>query len=157
MENTGTLIQKFPDKINKAIHLLIDNDNLADDELFNLYIANGIDQQSADDILIFLPVVFIRHMLPKVKWPETYNELAKNNQIIQKKYSDSFAYNIIYKITEKYFNDRPNPEVILKIAGRSAEFNALNSLLTKEPHLKIEDVTFTEASIIRRSDLKQTL
>jgi hypothetical protein len=49
--------------------------------------------------------------------------------------------------TEKYWNDTPNNEWILNIAGRSAEFHAINQLLNDGGRL--EDVQISESYVLR--------
>lgn len=53
------------------------------------------------------------------------------------------------KVTKDYFSRNPNKETVMKIAGRNAEFNAINQLLLENPTARIEDIKLSETVIIR--------
>ena len=53
------------------------------------------------------------------------------------------------KVTQDYFTTKPEKETVMKIAGRSAEYHAMNQLLLENPTARIEDIKLTETVIIR--------
>ncbi|MCF6133452.1 hypothetical protein [Flavobacterium wongokense] len=132
-----------------AIELLAQNENsLEDKQAIQFLIENGIRENEAVEIIAFLPIAFIRSWLTKVNWKDNYTEY-KNEKYVSKKYSETETYNQILKVTEDYFNRNPDKETVMKIAGRSAEFNVINQLLLENPTAKIEDISLTETVIMR--------
>lgn len=129
----------------KAIKMLgeypmgIEYETMAD-----LFRRSGMPQATADRLLIFLPITFVRCLIPDLKWSETYIELEKGVQTT-KRYMDTDGYPEIMEATELYFSQRPVQDTILKIAGRSAEFNALNRFLKDGG--KMEDAVFSDTVI----------
>ena len=74
-------------------------------------------------------------------------EQYSNSKIISKRFSENQQYLKIEKVVGHYWNDEPNNDVIVNIAERSAEFNAINKLLNEGG--KLTDVKMTETVIIR--------
>jgi len=132
-----------------AIELFARNKNsLEDKQAIKFLIENGIIENEAVEIVAFLPIAFIRSWLTKVNWKDNYTEY-KNEEYVAKKFSETETYNQILKATKDYFNRNPNKETVMKIAGRSAEFNVINKLLLENPTAKIEEINLTETVIIR--------
>jgi hypothetical protein len=66
----------FDQVVQKAITLIKNNDNLNSDEQFlKCLVDNGIDYTSAREILLFLPIAFIRHWIPMARWSDSYIEI----------------------------------------------------------------------------------
>ena len=99
------------------------------------------------EIITFLPIAFVRKWLADVDWPKTYLEQYSESKRISKRFSDNHQYLTMEKIVDQYWNDKPNNDVIVNIAGRSAEFNAINQLLNDGG--KMADIKMTETVIIR--------
>lgn len=132
-----------------AIELLSQNENsMEDKQAIQFLIENGISEIEAVEIVTFLPIAFIRSWLTKVNWKNNYTEY-KNENYIEKKFSETESYNQILKVTTDYFNRNPNKKTVMKIAGRSAEFNVINQLLLENTTAKIEDIKLTQTVIIR--------
>lgn len=132
-----------------AIELLAQNKNpLEDKQAVQFLIENGILENEAVEIIAFLPITFIRSWLTKVNWKDNYTEY-NGKEYVSKKYNETNSYNQILEITKNYFNGNPDKETVMKIAGRSAEFNVINKLLLENPTAKIEDINLSETIIIR--------
>lgn len=132
-----------------AIELFARSGNsLKDKQAIEFLIENGITENEAVEIVTFLPIAFIRSWLTKVNWKDNYTEF-KNEKYVAKKYSETESYNQILKVAKDYFNRNSSKETVMKIAGRSAEFNVINQLLLENPTAKIEDINLTETVIIR--------
>lgn len=132
-----------------AIELLARNKNpLEDKQAVQYLIENGILENEAVEIIAFLPITFIRSWLTKVNWKDNYTEY-NGKEYVSKKYNETNSYNQILEITKDYFNGNPDKETVMKIAGRSAEFNVINKLLLENPTAKIEDINLSETIIIR--------
>ncbi|WP_205514706.1 hypothetical protein [Longitalea arenae] len=149
---TGSKIKissNFRDHVNKAIGLLSMNDgSLEDEEVINLFKSNGINPEDAIEIFLFLPIAFVRQLLPNLKWPNTYIEKI-GDQINEIQYKETESFLIIWEETRKYFGNHPKNETILKIAGRSSEFHGINNAMLRNPKLKVEDVQLTNTVIVR--------
>jgi hypothetical protein len=149
--NTGKIISAdFEHQVKQAIYLFENSQDLTtDDEAINYLIKNGIGNKEANEIIIFLPIAFVRHWLLTVKWIDTYLEYVDEKRSIEKKYSENHSYQVIWKLTKEYFANKPNRDAVLKIAGRSAEFNAINKFLNDNPNCKIEDIQLSPTVIMR--------
>lgn len=141
---------EFEKNVQKAITLLLNSNNSPSDELvLDLFKKNEIGQVDSTEILLFLPIAFIRQLFDHLKWHDTYVESLDENNQVEKKFADSVPFQIIWKETEKYFQNLPVSKDIMKIAGRSAEFNALNDLLLRNPDAKAEDIILSKTFIVR--------
>lgn len=147
----AALSPHFRDQIRKAIQLLGQSEvSLDDREVLQLFISNGMTSQEAEEIMLFLPIAFVRKMLPNMKWSETYIELiGQKRGTKEKKYFETKSFVIIWEETNDYYNNAPEKNTILRIAGRSAEFHVINKLLLANPGMKAEEIQLTKSSIIR--------
>jgi hypothetical protein len=140
----------FRKNIQKAITLLLNSDNSPNDEMvLDMFQKNGINQVDSTEILIFLPIAFLRKLYDQLKWQDSYIEFYDDNNQVEKKFADSNTFQIIWQETEKYFQNLPVSRDILRIAGRSAEFNALNDLLLRNPETKAEDIILSKIFLVR--------
>ena len=108
-----------------------------------------IAPKEAVDFFLFLPIAFIRHWLPNMNWPDSYLELVSEKKFIEKKYSETPSFQIIWTVTAAHFQASPDATTIMKIGGRSAEFHSINELLINNKEAKPEDVKLTQSIIIR--------
>lgn len=74
--NTNSeLPHDFDQVVKKAISLVKQSDVLnTDQEFLKCLMNNGIERNLAVDILLFLPIAFVRELFPTVKWLDTYIE-----------------------------------------------------------------------------------
>lgn len=139
----------FEISIEKAISFIESSDtDLNEDTLFEKLCEICKNDFEAQEIYVFLPIAFVRLAYPKINWLETYNEVYSNKKQTKKEFATTESYQIILKISEKYFQN-PSKETIIKIAGRSAEFHAMNQLFLDNKNAKLEDIKFTETTVIR--------
>ncbi|WP_394748467.1 hypothetical protein [Spongiimicrobium salis] len=136
----------FNSDVKKSIDIIGSTKSLENDELLTLLTQNGIEENNGIEIITFLPIAFVRKWLTDVDWPKTYLEHYSDSKRISKRFSDNHKYLTIEKIVDNYWNDRPNNDIIVNIAGRSAEFNAINKLLNDGG--KMVDIKMTETVII---------
>jgi len=135
-------------KIDLAIKLLTDfKGPMVYDKIIGLFKENGITQSLADDIYIFLPIVFCKKLLPDVKFPDSYYQQNSSGEKQKKMYDENIIYKAIEHSSNTYFKNSPDSEMILKIASLSAEFNVINNLLMEGG--KLEDVKLTETVILK--------
>jgi translation initiation factor RLI1 len=142
-----TLPANFSEQVQKAIKLLGEEGRLENEDVLTLFTSNGIGKTAAVELLLFLPVAFVRRLLPDLKWHKTYIEYVSDKTQIERTYEETASFQTISEITEHYFQNSPQQDVVLKIAGRSAEFNAINELLKDGG--KLEDVEISKTVFIR--------
>jgi len=149
-DTKAELAPDFDQVVRKAISLVKHSSNVNTDEEFLNYLTNnGIEYVLAVEILLFLPIAFVRQWLPTAKWLDTYVEYVDEKKQIEKKYSETKSYQIIWNVTTEYFANNPDRDTVLKIVGRSAEFNVINKILLDNPNSKLEELKFSQTFIMR--------
>ena len=144
------LPQDFEQIVRHAISLIKQGSDMNTDEEFMNYLTdNGIEYNAAIEILLFLPIAFVRQWLPTAKWLDTYVEYFDETKQIELKYDETKAYQIIWKVTTEYFSNNPDRDTVLKIGGRSAEFNVINKILNESPNSKLEELQLSQTMIVR--------
>lgn len=139
----------FAHSVEKAIQLISSSErNLEKDELFELLRGICENEFEAEEIHIFLPIAFVRLCFPKINWHKTYNEINSTKKETKREFKNTESYQIILQVSKKYFQN-PSQETIMRIAGRSAEFNVMNQLLLDNKNAKAEDIKFSETTVIR--------
>ncbi|WP_075344635.1 hypothetical protein [Tenacibaculum agarivorans] len=147
---TNIKLSEFQSEVKTSISLIGNlKESLEDEKLSSFLSQNGIKKSNAIEIVIFLPIAFVRKMLPNVNWPENYIEQLSDKKQRTKSFAENGFYKIIKKETDNYYAGKAESEVILKIAGRSAEFKVINDLLFKNEKADISKIKLTENIIIR--------
>ncbi|ASZ09871.1 hypothetical protein KTO58_26575 [Chitinophaga pendula] len=144
------LSSTFARDVEKAICLLSNGDGSnSNEEVLTLFIDNGIKRREAGEILLFLPIVFVRLLLPQFDWPDSFYEpiTGQQNEYVTKRYDEVPSFRIISQVANAYFENKPEKDTILKIAGRSAEFHSINNLLLKG--LKLDEIKVTLSVVMR--------
>lgn len=148
----GSLSATFAAQVQYAIQLLANEEGtLTNEEVLQLFRDHNIRGKLAEDILLFLPIAFVRHLLPDIQWHNSYTEMMDSQHAEEKEYSKTPAFLIIWAVTEAYFRQSPDAATIVKIGGRSAEFHVINQLVLDGNQPK--DIRLTETVLIRRPDL----
>ena len=147
--NEPVLPHDFDQRVRQAISLVKHSGDLSTDEFLKFLSKNGIEFSAAVEILLFLPVAFVRQWLPTANWLDTYIEYINEKKQIRRKYSETKAYKIIWDVTTDYFANNPDRDTVFKIGGRSAEFNVINKALLANPNSKLEELQFSETFIRR--------
>jgi hypothetical protein len=141
---------KFRGSVQKAITLLLNSNYSPTDEMvLEMFQKDGSSKVDSVEIILFLPIAFLRRLYHHLNWHDSYFEFDDKNNRVEKKFADSVAFQIIQEETEKYFQNLPVSRNITNIAWRSAEFNALNDILIKNPDAKTEDVILSKTFIVR--------
>jgi hypothetical protein len=118
-----------------------------DSELIQLLTSEGVPEQEAIEIVLFLPVAFTRALIPNVQWKDYYIDYYAKNKQRERLYRENPRYLIFESETHHFFNSGPDSELVLNVAGRSAELKAVNKLLLDGS--KIEDIVVTASYVIR--------
>ncbi len=141
---------EFKSDVKKSINLIGNSTkNISNNELLNLLTQNGIEENNAIEIITFLPIAFVRRMLPNVNWRKNYIEHYSGQKRISKSFIDNEQFEIMEYETKDYCSRNPKSEIILNIAGRSAEFRVINELMLKDDNVNISDIKLTETIILR--------
>ncbi|HEY9046203.1 MAG TPA: hypothetical protein VIN08_09920 [Ohtaekwangia sp.] len=139
---------QFADWVKMGIHVLGSGAHKEDDEVLNDLTSLKIPEADANEILIFLPISFSRRLLFDINWPKEYVDVYSDSQILRL-YSENDRYQIIEQQTILYFNsDKVDKDIVINIAGRSAELKAINDVLTNTTD-KLSDVKVTTIYIFR--------
>ncbi len=131
----------------KAIDIILESSPEYDDTIIEKFIDNYINHEIVEDLFIYLPIVFCRVMLPNINFPSTFIE-RKDTIEVRKSYDSIEIYKSILRLVKNQIKNFSSEE-ILKIAGLSAEFNAINSLLLEQEEANIEDINLSEMIILR--------
>jgi hypothetical protein len=143
-ELVNTMPAEFPAYASNAIALLSNsNGQLENQEIMDLFTAEGIPKAEAAELLLLLPTAFCRHMLPRVAWPDHYYEVLSKEKRIRVRYNESPRFLAVQAAMHSYLAGEFTQADFLKIASRSAAFKAINELLTNNPGFKPEDVELT--------------
>ena len=139
----------FSAQVEKAIRLLASaNVDLDNEQFMRLLVDNGINKLDATEIFLFLPIAFVREWLTDMNWGDTYIEYFDEHKQIERKFSETTSYKIINTVAQNYFRNSPDRDTVLKIAGRSAEFHAINKLLNDNPKAELKEVKLSPPMIM---------
>ena len=118
--------------ISKAVALLRSSPHLDDDELYRVLVAGGMDRQRAARLIEFLPPVYTRLVLHDsgVRFSDKFRRLLSNGGT---SYEGSLSDEPVWNDAMKFASDEAQrgltKQDLFAIAGRSAEFRAINQLL----------------------------
>jgi hypothetical protein len=147
--NAASVPVEFPVYATRAINLLANSDGqLEDAQVIDLFLANGIPQREATELLLFLPVAFCRNMLPQMQWHNYYWEHLSDKKQIKHLYADNERYCLIQRALENYLAGDFTQADYLKIAGRSASFRAINQLLMDNPDRELTEISITPETVV---------
>lgn len=140
----------FHSFVRKSIPIIGSEGRSMDDpELIKLLSRHEIPEEDAIEIVLFVPTAFTRRIITEVSWPNYYLDYYSERKQIKKRYRDNPRYLIIEAETVVFLNSKPGGEIIINIAGRSAEFKAINQLLQNGS--KIEDIQVSPCFIVRHN------
>src|SRR5687768_11413780 len=150
-DDLNTVPKDFSIWAKKSISLLGTLGKTMDNETtIDFLVSHGIPEKEAAQIVIFLPIAFCKKLLPKVKWPLEYIELDIHNNPVKKFYHNNPRYVILENETESYCINNAKKEIIINIAGRSAEFKVINDLLLAGE--QITDINLTPCIVINNAE-----
>ena len=94
---TNIKLSEFQSDVKTSINLIGNlKESLEDEKLLNFLTQKGIKENNAIEIVIFLPIAFVRKMLPNVNWRENYIEQLSDKKQRTKSFTENILYKIIY-------------------------------------------------------------
>ena len=151
-DNEDSLTVNFSDNVKKAIILWGNNyESLDEEKLIEIFDKNGITEEEGDKIILFLPMAFCRCFMqfqyPNEywNWQTTYRKYVMDKKFVEKEYSKTSAYVSILQETKNYFANEPDEQVVMQIAGFSAEFKIIHQFFVdgytvKEVAEKVKEI-----------------
>ncbi len=143
-----TELQQFSIEVDLAINIMSDLSSISftEEELIQKLTSKGLSELTTYWVVIFLPTAMCRLMIPQVNWPETFR--AYNEEGYETvRFDKSERYQIIKARLLSLLETQPGGDVVLRIAGRSAEFRAINKILLQE-NVKFEEIKFSELAVL---------
>ncbi len=121
------------DSIAKVVHLFVSSPSLNDDEVFERLVAEGVERKLAASLLAFIPMVYVRIMLEKSKvhFPDYYEQELLTGERETRPLSSEAVWGQLYNFARSQITQGISSQDLLNIAGRSAEFDAINQALNQ--------------------------
>lgn len=130
------------ESLNLTIRLMLER-SLTESDIYGRLLAAGANEETAGHLTVFVPAIMTRLMLREIHFPEEYVEMVADGTSISRKLSEDQLYRLIETELIKMVEKGMSPDGIITIAGRAAEFNAVNDLMIKQPGGKLKDIKLT--------------
>jgi hypothetical protein len=137
------------EEFDSALMALVQHDTLETEEVIAEMIRHGIREDKATELYLFVPVAFCRRFIPDADYLDEYVDYYGERKQLIRSFKANQFYSQIVAYTEAYFNHNPQQKVVLNVAGVSAEFHAMNSLLSANNKASIKEIQFVPLYIIR--------
>ena len=122
--------------------------NENDEKIISTFMEKRIPEKYAKLLLVFLPIILTRKIFDKINFPDEYIKINENLKI-PRKFSENNFYIYLKTAVEIWITKKFNKDLIIKIAGRSAEFKVLNQFLLEGREMsELQNIQFTELHII---------
>lgn len=146
--DTTKISDQFQDWVKYSIQLFgIEGKNMSNHELAEHLEKHGVPQFDAHEIIVFLPFVMTKLLLPNVNWCSEYIDFYSERKQYKIRYDSNKRYQIIEKESKNHMTESPNNDLLLNIALRNSEFIRLNKIL--EDGGNMEEIVMTETCIMR--------
>jgi hypothetical protein len=150
-ETSANNILTFEESVARAIEIMTTTGLGKDsDELEELFKASGISADDAERMVVFLPIIAMRHCYVGYEWPEYYIFVNSSGGQEKKRFSENEYF---MKLKDQFgkwafvFGDEPLP---LIISTRSAEHGTMNQAL--QANVAINKSTFSSMLIVLHQD-----
>ena len=120
------------DSISKAIELFRSCPNMEDEEVFGTLVRGGLEPRLAARIVEFLPIAYTRLILGKsgVQFPDVFQRRVAGGETLEGVLSEEPVWHAVLDFGRSEISRGISRNKLLLVAGRSAEFDALNRLLS---------------------------
>lgn len=121
--------------------------NENDEKIISKFIEKRIPEKYAKLLLVYLPIILTRKIFDKINFPDEYIEMNENLEI-SRKFSGNNFYMVLKSALDIYIIRKMKKDLIIKIAGRSAEFKILNQFLLEGKEMNdLQNIRFTKLHI----------
>jgi len=122
--------------IASALTIFRNSPELDDESVFLALVAAGVESQVASRIVEFLPIAYCRVLFLKsgVQFSNSFTRATSPLEIRSFSFVPEWVFFLAH--AESEIRGGTTNEQILTVAGRSAEFHAINQLLDKGAELK---------------------
>jgi hypothetical protein len=122
--------------ITKCLTIFRSSPELDDQSVFRELVEKGIQRSLAARVVEFLPIAYCRLLLLKsgVQFSDTFTRSASPLKI--QSLSSEPVWVSLLAYAESEIREGATSQDILMVAGRSAEFQAINKMLDKKAELK---------------------
>jgi hypothetical protein len=120
------------DSIALVVDLFRRFQNLDDDQILTRLCEEGMDNDLAQRLLTFIPMVYVRILLEKspVQFPDMYEvDFSQEDRRETRRLSDEPSWLPIFAYARAETSRGISSGDLLAVAGRSAEFDAINKAL----------------------------
>ncbi|TDX86054.1 hypothetical protein [Epilithonimonas xixisoli] len=122
--------------------------NENDENIISKFIEKRIPEKYAKLLLIYLPIILTRKIFNKINFPDEYIEMNRNLEI-SRNFSENNFFIVLKSSLDNYVIRNFKKDLIMKIAGRSAEFKVLNQFLLEGKEMnELQNIQFTKLHII---------
>ena len=130
-------------KLTELIEIFHKNRQADNPALAEILITDGVDEEIVWKIILFMPIAFNRVMLaPKgINFPSTYIILSDETTQIEKNFTEEEIFKQSILLAQSKTGNM-NGDKWLSVAGRSAEFHAINDML-KSGGSQLKDIKLT--------------
>jgi hypothetical protein len=132
------------DQISRAVALFRNSPNKDDVELHSELVKMGIDRKLSARFIEFLPVAYSRVMLANsgARFTEAFQRRLPTGALSAKQpFSSDRVWDAVLEFAHAEVARGVSGKDLLALAGRSAEFDAVNQLLNRGA--KLENIKFT--------------
>jgi hypothetical protein len=132
-------VSEIQQLISKAVDIFRRSPGLEESEIFQSFLTLGMDRKTAARLVVFLPMAYCYQMLPQVSFPGTFHLRLGDGHISEERLLSSEPLWVeVVEFVRADIKRGLSRNDILFVAGRSAEFRAINQLL--EGGSKLEDI-----------------
>lgn len=135
--------------IKVVVDCIIANPHLTDERLTSVLKEKGLDESFVPSYLIWIPIAFCRFMLQgEIEFPAYYQSYDSTTKTLNRKsYSEHLLFQEATKYAEIAVAKGLRGDNFVAVAGRSAEFHAINQMDLLGS--KLENIVLTEARIVK--------
>jgi hypothetical protein len=130
--------------ISKAVAAFRSSPSRGDIEIHEALIAEGLEAQTAARLVEFLPMAYCRLLLGNsgVQFSSSFQRQEANSQVSsERQLSSEPVWDGVVAFAREEVKRGASPKDLIAVAGRSAEFDAVNQMLNKGSNLK--DIVLT--------------
>ncbi|MCB2379759.1 hypothetical protein LGH70_19340 [Hymenobacter sp. BT635] len=136
------------EEFSNALLSLAQHDSMETEDVIADMVKRGIKEDRALALYLFVPIAFCRRFIPEAQYLDEYVEYdAARKKEVKMSFKANHFYAEIERYTLAYFTQNPERNVVLTVAGCSAEFKAINQALDNGS--QIEDLEFAPLFIVR--------